>query len=505
MKMKFKYLRVLAITTAIVFTGTSCDDMLTVEPRNQVNAAGVLNSADAIDAAINSAYARLRSINNYGRNLMGVADALADVGFTTNNSGRLINENRNIPLSHFTHWQNSYFAINEINITLKGVADLNTTPVPTQATVDRWIGQLKFLRALYYHDLVRAYAYDPGAVVASQDRGGVPLLLEPVSTSGEASAAKKPRSSVSDVYAAIYADLNDAIAKLPNTQGPFFATRAAAQALLARVALYNKDFSTVVTASTDALAAPVGVVATGASYVSGWRATTNPESIFEVKFQDANESIGVNESMQSTFTSALSLTALNQQGGWGDFVPHTAMRTLIGITGPVPGAGTVGTICTGTDLRAQLYAIGGGRGSGPKVECIKFISKNGIPYLDNIPVIRKSEMLLNRAEAYATPGSAVFNETLALADLNTLRVARGLTTVTLSGTALFNEIMTQRWIEFAFEGHRFFDLKRRGQNIVKVGTFAGAADLPFTDFKILPNIPQREVDGNPNLQQNFGY
>jgi hypothetical protein len=113
--------------------------------------------------------------------------------------------------------------------------------------------------------------------------------------------------------------------------------------------------------------------------------------------------------------------------------------------------------------------------------------------------------LLNRAEAYATPGSAVFNQTLALADLNTVRTARGLATVSLSGTALYNEILNQRRLEFAFEGHRWFDLKRLGLDVIKAGQFTGAVNVPFTDFRRLANIPQREVDGNPNLQQNFGY
>jgi len=120
-------------------------------------------------------------------------------------------------------------------------------------------------------------------------------------------------------------------------------------------------------------------------------------------------------------------------------------------------------------------------------------------------VIRKTEMYLNRAEAYATPGSPVFDEALALADLNTVRVARGLVAVALTGTALYEEILQQRRLEFAFEGHRWFDLKRLGRDVIKVGLFTGAADLQFTDGRVLANIPQREVDGNPNLVQNFGY
>jgi hypothetical protein len=301
------------------------------------------------------------------------------------------------------------------------------------------------------------------------------------------------------VYTQIYKDLNDAIAIAPTTGGPFFATKAAAQALLSRVALYNRDYATVVSASTAAIAS-AGALIPGTAYVNGWRATTNPESIFEVKFQDANESLGVNVSMQSSYTSALSLSALTSTGGWGDFAPSTALKTQLGVSGT-----TVGQITTGADVRGQLYIVGPGRGSGPKIECIKFISKNGIPYLDNVPVIRKTEMYLNRAEAYATPGSSVFDEALALADLNTVRVARGLATVALTGSALYEEILTQRRLEFAFEGHRWFDLKRLGRDVIKASLGSGATDVLFTEARILANIPQREIDGNKNLVQNFGY
>jgi hypothetical protein len=71
-----------------------------------------------------------------------------------------------------------------------------------------------------------------------------------------------------------------------------------------------------------------------------------------------------------------------------------------------------------------------------------------------------------------------------------------------TGQALLDEILRQRLLEFAFEGHRFFDLKRYGQAIVKTSP---VVNLPFTDFRYLPRIPQSEVDGNPNLAQNFNY
>jgi hypothetical protein len=116
-------------------------------------------------------------------------------------------------------------------------------------------------------------------------------------------------------------------------------------------------------------------------------------------------------------------------------------------------------------------------------------------------VIRKSEMHLNRAEANFQIG----NTAEALAEINAFKSLRGLEAVDLTGDDLLEEILTERFKEFAFEGQRFFDLKRYGRNIDKTSYLAASNFLSFEDFKILPPIPQREVDGNVNLNQNRGY
>ena len=107
-------------------------------------------------------------------------------------------------------------------------------------------------------------------------------------------------------------------------------------------------------------------------------------------------------------------------------------------------------------------------------------------------------MYLNRAEANYNLG----READALADLNLIRRRAGLVDrTTLTGIPLLTEILRQRRIELAFEGSRWFDLKRRGSDIVKTPTNI----LPFTDFRILAPLPVREITNNPNLRQNFGY
>jgi hypothetical protein len=150
------------------------------------------------------------------------------------------------------------------------------------------------------------------------------------------------------------------------------------------------------------------------------------------------------------------------------------------------------------DVRKSLYQTGILRSGVTATECTKFLGKTGTLYMDNVPVIRSSELYLIRAEANARGG---LDEAKAREDVNKIRVRAGLTEVdaTLSGTALVNEILLQRRIELAFEGQRWFDLKRLGRDVVKTTTIA------YTDARILAPIPNSEILVNPNLVQNAGY
>jgi len=149
------------------------------------------------------------------------------------------------------------------------------------------------------------------------------------------------------------------------------------------------------------------------------------------------------------------------------------------------------------DVRKSLIKPGAGNNSRFN-EMYKFISKNGVLNLDNIPIIRLSEIFLNRAEANFHIGGS--NIEKALEDLNYIRVRAGLTQVVLDSDALLNEILKQRRLELAFEGHRWFDLKRYGQNVIKE-----QIHLNFEDYRMLAPIPEREVKADKSLKQNYGY
>ncbi|MFN4147671.1 MAG: RagB/SusD family nutrient uptake outer membrane protein [Runella sp.] len=478
----------IALALSALLTLGACERNLEVKPRLAVDLGLAYNSPEALRAALNGVYDVLQGDIQYGRDLLAIPEALADNGRATNKSGRLVAEQQNQPGAHLAHWGSSYVAINRANLILRA---LPTSTAP-QATKDVIEGQCLFLRGLLYFNLMNAYAYSPRAIVASQNLGGVPLILDGVDDLTKVTFPA--RASIDEVYAQITADLNGAISKLTNNNttypAPFYASRGAAQALAARVALYAGRWADAARLATDAIASNVGRFQTNANYVAAWRAASHPESMFELSYQ-TNENIGVNTSLQTSYTTLRTPGLRTVTAGFGDLVPTAGLLTELGITR------TGDVVTRGNDVRAQLYELGT-TGRGPaEVECTKFIGRGGVVNLDNVPVIRVSEMHLIRAEANYELG----NTTDALTDLNVIRTRAGLPAATgLTGQALLDEIMRQRRLEFAFEGHRFFDLKRRGMDIIKA-----PRNIAFTDFLILARIPVGEISLNPKLKQNFGY
>ncbi len=517
-------LPLLLIAVVVILFSSGCEKQLEIAPRQSIDADNALTSRDAIEAAIVSVYAGLKSARQYGRDYIALPEALSDNGFATQKSGRFVGEAQNNPptqlANHFTRdvWVNSYRNINQINLILDAIPGLTLIPAVTPAERARWEGEMYFLRGLYYFDLVKIYGYIPGAVVAPQDRGGVVISTKGFASKDAALAFLPGRAPIVDVYKLITDDLALANSRLLNPGlGASRANKAAAQGLLARVNLYGQNYSEAKRWADSCIAISSSRLTTTATHVAQWRGDTHGESLFQVRFASSAENIGVNESLQTSFTTLVTLGNTAVTGGFGDLVPTIPLLQDLGITlTTVPTGlnypGLTATISSrSTDVRNLLYETGT-NGRGPaKVECTKFLGKSGFLNLDNVPVIRVAEIYLIRAEAQATAGSSVFNLTNALADLKSIKSrrytdytgsAQETTDNSSSQPILFEEIFRQRRIELAFEGHRFFDLKRLGRDLVKAPHYN---NVLFTEFKILPQIFQADVDGNPNLKQNFGY
>ena len=201
----------------------------------------------------------------------------------------------------------------------------------------------------------------------------MPLLLKGILS---LSAVSFPaRASVVDCYTQVIKDLNNAIAKIPkasNSRAPIYATQGAAQALLSRVYLYNRDYTNAAKLATDALASGVGKFLDNTAYIGGFRSPSNPESLFELVYT-VPENIGVNTSLQTTYTTLFELGNRTRTAGFGDLVPSATLLAAL-------ESEKNGTVVL--DIRRQLYELGtAGRGTAA-IECTKFLGKNGTANLD---------------------------------------------------------------------------------------------------------------------------
>ncbi len=437
-----------------------------------------------------SAYERVNDFGFYGQQTMIHPEIMADNMDIANRTGRYEQEYLNAVGAHMNRWgtdpgggstlsNGRYVSINEANFVIAEVDGL-ADGVTTQRQKDRFKGEAYFLRALNYFELLKVYAYVPGKEVNGWNEGVI-LRTEPVAAASDADF--RARSTNVEGYQLMEADLLAAISLLPepsysNAQFPYRATKLAAKALLAKVYLYWGRYADAATMADQALAYSNAPLTTPANYVTAWvGGKPHTESFFEsdLTTSDWSSVDGQNNSLHSITSNALS----------GSQYVVVASPELI-------AAHEAG------DVRATLYDAPS-TATQNKYRSRKW-SGSTASFLENIPIIRRADILLVAAEAKARSN----NEAGAITDVNTLRAARNLPATALTGQALLNLILNERRVELAFEGSRWFDLKRLGMDIPKTAE-SQQSTLPYTDFRILSRIPVDQVTQNSLLKQNPGY
>ncbi|SIS91348.1 RagB/SusD family nutrient uptake outer membrane protein [Belliella pelovolcani] len=466
---------------SLVLFNVGCDDALVTEPRQSVSAEVALTDITGVRSLIISGYDRLQGAGYYGQQMILGAETLADNATVTNaQSNRYLTWSINNFGTHFGIWANAYAGINEMNFIIN--ADLNS--ITTTAEANQLRGEALFLRALMYFDLARVYGYEPGREVNGFQESVI-IREQPTSTSSQADF--RPRSSNQEVYAIIERDLNEAIPLLTGTNR-FRVTTGAARALLSRVYLYQSKWQQAEEMATSALANTAATMVDAsvnpAAYRLSFASAPHPESVFELAYNAQTETLGFNESLNSLTLRQGGPVA--GSGGWGDVIPT---QDLLSIFLP-------------EDSRIENFISDVKQGQ-TALFSRKYAGTVG-PFTDNVPLIRLSELYLIRAEARVRQGGAKLVE--GLADLNFLRSRRFPSTfafqvVTTNQQEAIDAIFTERRLELFFEGHRFFDLKRTGQDIRKGATGA----VQFSDTRVLAPLPQAQVDLNPLLNQNPGY
>ncbi|RZK94275.1 MAG: RagB/SusD family nutrient uptake outer membrane protein, partial [Hymenobacter sp.] len=330
---------------------------------------------------------------------------------------------------------------------------------PADATTkNRQLGEVRFLRGYFYFNLVRYF-------------GGVPLLNGVPAAADANNPALQTRASAADTYTFLINDLQFAIDNLPDKGATDVgrATKSAAQAMLAKVYLYQRNYQRAYDLSQAVITG--GKYQLYPTYADIWRTVgnNNSESVFEVQ-------TGVNASCNNSAVNIYSVSQGPRQGGrggWSDlgygFNTPTADLANAYEANDVRRAGTIifinPTAPAGQRSAGTVLWDGFRIPSKDSVENFRYSYKayhsrtrepncGNNDYLPkNIRVMRYAEVLLINAEAAFQLG----NTTAATTDLTAIRTRAGLGAVTPTLARIWQE----HRVELAMEHDRFFDLVRQ--------------------------------------------
>lgn len=485
---------ILAIIFVVFFL--SCSDFLETELQGEMTQESFPTTAADALLATNGAYATLRNwhFNSGGYPLLDIMSDDAHKGSNPNDQLNTIG-----PFDNFTFtptqdgldrwWPTLYEGIKRANVVIEKVPSVSMDT----ALQHRYIAEASFLRALYYFDLVRAW-------------GGVPKVT---STTPD---KKVPRSTKEDIYELIESDLLYATRFLPEksamgAENLGRATKGAANALMAKVKLFQNDFVGAEIYALKVINSLEYDLEPNFADANGKAGEHGMESVFEIGAMEAESSVG----NQYANTQGVRGTP---NRGWGVNRPSESLRnsfengdprldaTIIDLGETLDSVLILGDPTT-PDISTDAL------GNIVQREC--YNQKVWIPgsntstqFGHNRRLIRFADVLLMAAEALNEnnkPGEA-------LVHLNRVRLrARGSNSTVLPDILVTDKdqlrdiILNERRHELALEGHRFWDLVRTG----KAPAVLGPLGFVTGKHDLFP-IPQTEIDlSQGTINQNLNW
>ena len=436
----------------------SCE-VLDVEPYHSIPAHEAITNAAQVESAIIGCYDALQSGGYYGLNYMIFGDLPADnlthVGVTVTwlqfDNNAILAENGLVEGT----WAAIYRVLSRVNNAIYYIPLIEGDKM-TENAKNMALAELRFLRALAHYDLMRLF-------------GPIPLRMQAVGSDEQ--SLNPARSSVEEVLLSINTDLDFAIQFLSPSVVKGRASLPAAQALKARVALHqyyltsNTVFlTTAIDMATVVIDHPSLMLVPDYATLFNVEVDGNSESIFHVAYNEQDRNLTAryfaHTSVEGRYEFAPTSIYLNA------FEEDDQRRDIsVRMAGNAPYAMKFNDVSSGTD---PVY------------------------------VLRLAEMYLIRAEAAIILQREVSD---ILDDINSIRTRAGLLPTNISSyNSLRLEVESQRQKEFAFEGHRWFDLVRTDRAVDVLPRVTNRDQYLFP-------IPQAELIANNNsgMYQNDGY
>ncbi len=482
----------------------SCESILEPAPEGLVPMADLFTTESNIITAVNGVYQPLNPL--YQNVMFQLTDLASDDGWTWRKETEPDIFNVDPTLGYIeTTWSLHYTGITRANTVLDNISRVEDFSGPVMENAIE--GQAKFMRALYYFNLVRLF-------------GEVPLIINEIQTRED---AELPRESVLTLYNQIKSDLNDAISLLPESYSGGIGmesgrpTSNSASALLSAVHLELEEWEEA-SQVTSNLKEKGALLENYADNFNGSQENSDA-SFFEVQYGGV---IG-----QTTTSISVGFAPPDFLGGAAFLLPTD--DDLNGEGGGLSsGNGLIQLFETGDNRRGVIVAdyglsnfIDPSMPDGSLNYINKYYNTDDPRSLStwNFPLIRYAEILLNRAEALNEIGYQSDGEAFEL--LNEIRVNAGLSAlsaVDLPNQETFRDrLRDERRIELAFENKRYFDLNRYGILREVIQNQMGFTGLNFPQQRLVDHpitgkeyflypIPSIEFVNNAQLgEQNPGY
>lgn len=532
---------------AAVLAFNSCD-VLDMKPLDKVSDADVWEDSALIELYVNASY---NSINHEFSQHM-LSDASDETycihnwaNFWVIQKGEMTSDNVTGISEKINYWKSAYSNIRTINVFFDRIDD---APVET-VLKNRMKGEMKFIRAWIYANLIWRY-------------GDVPLITNLFELNQD---YKVTRDSYGDCVDFITKELDEAISFLPaksSSETLGRATGDACKALKARVLLYaaseQNNPSHLKEKWAAAAEATKEVLDAGYSLGNDYQSVfleDNDEIIFARYFTQANSTDfmlwngrnGSNgwtgENPTQNLVNAYEMTngelpylneelplKINPASGYDESKPYVGRDPRLDASILHDGSMWAGreTETWHGGLDSPESSIGSWNASKTAYAFKKFMVESIPPAGSSVKpenpwiFFRLAEFYLNYAEIMYELG----NEEQAREYVNKVRARQSVNMppVTASGEKLRDKIRNERRVELAFEGHRFFDVRRWGiadktenrdllaMNIQKKEDGSKTYEISLLlkrsfleQHKLVP-IPRTEIDKSEgSLVQNPGY
>jgi tetratricopeptide (TPR) repeat protein len=528
------------VFSALVLLFSCKADKLELSNPNQIAPDSYFSTPNQVESAVNAIYGSLQTTGMYNRGIWYGNDNMSHEN-TCNPQQEADKRqwlNFTFDATHGlteAYWNSCYRGISKANYVINHenvIKEKIPVSLLPDATREKFIGEAKFMRALYYFFLTDKF-------------GDVPLYLgiDPLESEG------LPRSPKAAVWAQIEADCIDAAAKClaKDVEQAGRATSGAAWALLGKARLYQKNYQGALEAFNNI----TGYTLEPAYFNNFMEETENgPESLFEVQwsiqagYAQQWNSDRTDEGLNEACFRAQEYGCLNwfnvfpSQDLWDEFEDsvRTGMKTdprrgyciyqtgdrycnndsIMKIDSVIVYAADKVTI---TDHYKR-------RGWRKYQNYYKFASEGAIAGNEsgiNMKIIRYADVLLMMAECQANLGKLpeaidLMNQVRKRPDVDMppynspeMDAIYPVTTLEQFMVALEHE----RKVELCGEQVRFSDLVRWGRLAAFMDEVkpscpkADQAALVFSAPKnLLWPIPQKEIDVNPKIEQgdqNPGY